>query len=556
MGMLNDIGLSVSFLVPRIYTGLSPANPIGNPGFESSGAGGADVFAVWAENTDSGKASFLRDALNYHSGSKSCKITSTAAAEADPPGNGTVSQSISVSPRDSYILKFWTKVSGSFGDLQGHYAIYDDTNAAWIIAKRPTGALSQSTWLEVSSIFTVPPDCVSITIYLYQCIATQDSPSVWYDDVSLQLRTQAPVDNIPTWHEIDDIDSYSHTTSVNLGFDSMTVGTKGSEYFVNDWLEYGLGRSVIVRDTSMGIVWEGFVDQIIANFGGVSLTVGPLMDVINRTRMVYKELNFDTTPPVGGATLRTEWIDVDTSQNKFGILEGVITGGEGTIDEMEQLVRTLVQYVAWPDIEQGISFSGAPEVTLTIRCLGFGHMLDKFYYEETGQAGMENASDKIGKVLEADPNGLFSRYNGVIETNTTEVPKYESDDRTALDIIKDITVLGNSNYDRYVFGVYENRTFFYGAIPSDVKYIQRLSDGYIETKDGAELRPWQVRPNNWVFLADIITGKPSIVQNLREDPRYAYIEGVTFTAPYQLSITAGRTSKFKQRLERLGLGGI
>jgi len=554
MAMLNDIGLSVSFRVPRIYTGLSPDDFIDNGGFETPGAGGTDVVSSWIEDTDGGNCTFARDTVTYRTGSASLKITSVNGG--DVAGNAY--QQVYVTARKRYQLTLYSRVTGDYGDLQGRIAVYDDTNAGWIIPIRGTGAVSQAEWLKVTFSFIAPAGCTSATIYLYQSIAAEGSPTpaVWYDDVTLQEKiglTRAP---IPQWNEISDVETYRHTISTNLGFDSMEISTKASEQFVNDWIEYGLAREVIVRDTTSAMAWQGFVNEISVDFGGVTLTIGPLKDMVNRARLVFKTVSYDLPAPVGGDTLKTQWTDNDMSQLKYGVLEGTITGGEGTVTEMLQALNTIIDYAAWPDMEQNVSITGAPEIRMTIRCLGYAHMLDKYQYIQTGLAGTYNASTKVADILEADPNGIFSQYNAYIETNTTAIEKYEDDDKSALEILKEIVAIGDSDYNRWIFGVYDDLFFKYNAAPTTYQYIQRMTDGAVTTTSGAEVKPWEIRPGEWMLLADLFSGRPTITANLREDPRYAFIESVTYAAPYTLTITAGRTSKFKQKIEALGLGGI
>jgi len=319
------------------------------------------------------------------------------------------------------------------------------------------------------------------------------------------------------------------------------------------------------------LVWEGFINDVSAKVGGLTVSVGPIMDVVNRGRIVYATVNWDTVPPVKGVTVRGEWQDNIESQEKYGILGGVITGGEGNALEMSQLLSSILAHTSWPETTQNFSLSSSAEMAVTVSCLGYAHLLSKYYYYETSTAGQENLSTKLARVLNADPNGMFSDDNATIEENTTQVHIYEGDDKTALAIIKELTAMGDDSYNRYTFGVYENRTARYDKVESKPTYFQNLETSVTYNRSGAKVYPWDVRSGVWMLMTDFMPGRSLQVQdqyadarplstdyytNFRKDPRYIFIESVTYTAPYAFTVSGGRVSKFKQRIEKLGLGGI
>jgi len=470
------------------------------------------------------------------------------------PGNGYVSQDFSVESGRSYRLSLWSIVSDNIATTEGRFAIYDVTNAEWIVTKRGTGAFSASSWLESTHIFRVPDTCVTARLYLYQNIFTGES--VWYDDIDIKKRETKLSIPLPQWSGVGGVASYTHSISASMGFDTMAMTSSGDLAYVSDWIEKGLGNHVEVKNMVGSIIWEGFVNNVSVNVGGLTVSIGPLMDVVNRARIVYKTVDYGVTPPQGGATVRGEWDDSDDSQERFGVLEGVITGGEGQPDEMSRLLGSVVAHTAWPETTQNFSLGAAIDMRVTVSCLGYSHFMNKYHYYETSVAGDENISTKLSSVLDTDPNNIFSQYNAEIDTNTSQVHKYESDDKTAMTVIKELLTLGDSAYNRYTFGVYEGRIARYRKVVDEPTYFQNLETGLTIDRSGVRTHPWEIRPAVWMLMTDFMPARPMNAANFKSDPRYIFIESVTYNAPYAFTVSGGRVSKFKQRIDRLGLGGI
>jgi hypothetical protein len=76
-----------------------------NGGFETAGAGGADVFANWTE-TVAGGSTVNRDTDEFYAGTASCRLDIVAGA------NANVSQAVLVAGRQ-YLVTFWARNSGS-----------------------------------------------------------------------------------------------------------------------------------------------------------------------------------------------------------------------------------------------------------------------------------------------------------------------------------------------------------------------------------------------------------------------------------------------------------
>lgn len=165
---------------------------LSNAGFEIAGGGGADVFASWTEAAGGG--TIVDEGVIVSSGSHAAKLTAGAAADT------WVLQSVAVTPGKLYRGGFFTRGDGADA---GRYAIYDVTNAAFIINYATTGVTAAAyAYKEVCVI--APAGCVSMRMYL-RCSATTAAVT-YFDDISL-LEV-----NIGLAH-LGDVADYSRSTT-------------------------------------------------------------------------------------------------------------------------------------------------------------------------------------------------------------------------------------------------------------------------------------------------------------------------------------------------------
>lgn len=95
----------------------------------------------------------------------------------------------------------------------------------------------------------------------------------------------------------------------------------------------------------------------------------------------------------------------------------------------------------------------------------------EFPYENTG-ATTYTTREKIIDVLEAEPNTIFSTEYSFIETNTLSVFEEETNNNSGQQIIKSLASLGgDSNNNRRIYGIKEDRTFFIEELPTTVTYL-------------------------------------------------------------------------------------
>lgn len=325
---------------------------------------------------------------------------------------------------------------------------------------------------------------------------------------------------------------------------------------IEDWLQTGLGRHIEIWDDAAVQVWEGYVSQLTINVSGLGITHGPLLQSANRVRLGYSTIDTTTQPPVMGERVFTTTINNTTAQAKYGIIAKDLSTGGCSAASAAQIAAQFLAENAWPPTTKQWANSGGA-LSLSIACLGYYTRLN-YAYNQTVTTGTQNLSDKLVAIIAADPNDIVLTTNATIATNTLAVPAYENDDVEAWSLIKSLVAMGDTSYNRYLFGVYEGQKVIYAAAPSTVEYYQRLSarDQRVETQDGTEVAPWRVKPGKWLLFPDFLVGTTASTYALRQDPRAMFIESMTYTAPWGLQLSGSKAETLPQRLAQLGLSGI
>lgn len=372
------------------------------------------------------------------------------------------------------------------------------------------------------------------------------------------------------------VNSYSHVVSATAGYQSAEFNISGNLEFMENWLEYGLGRHVQVYGPSGTMIWEGFVNEITGNFGYATFSRGPLMDVGNRVTIWYTpkficdpaDPLYDPNNPCdeGEIVTGTEmpWTTMDNADsiNRYGIIEKIVNVGEqyAKIDILNSISSLYLEENAYPQWNPSLSVSGnAGELSINVSCRGYYDWLSAYPYNipDTNIKEWKEYSNIIQVILTADPNGIFSHDYSRIDFNPSIQIMDYMDDKLAKTIIDDLITLGDVNYNRWTFGIYQNRRAVYAQIPSEVEYIYYKTGKtqQVETLSGAIVEPWDVMPCKWTAIPTFLTSFPFRSNNVREDPRIFFAEEVTFTAPDQVNITGAKIRKFDQYIARMGLYG-
>jgi len=147
---------------------------IENGGFETAGAGGADAFANWVEFLGDGAIARTTTAGEFYAGVAAAKLTAGATA------NTQLYESRTVVPGQKYRYAFYTRGDGTYA---GRYAIYDNTNSAYIVNITATGIIGTSYQRKFVD-FTAPAGCIAVLCSVRP--PATNTGIAYFDNVSLR----------------------------------------------------------------------------------------------------------------------------------------------------------------------------------------------------------------------------------------------------------------------------------------------------------------------------------------------------------------------------------
>lgn len=356
------------------------------------------------------------------------------------------------------------------------------------------------------------------------------------------------------------INSYQHTIGIVGGFLSASFDMTCTLDDLEMWYEDGIGAHVVVTDNAGVTIWEGFVDSVDISVGGQTIRRGPLMDVGNSVLLTYALQDASTAPPSSGNnTLSTGAEDTDSIM-AYGVRQQIVNAGSCTAAQATQYLQLWMTENAWPRTSQDIDLSGGGGgPTISFSCLGYYNTMDYYYHNISNASGSVtgtvNLSTKMASVLDYDWAGWFSSANASIATNTTAVAAYEGDWSEAGSIIKTLIDLGDSSYNRYKYMVGPDRFVTYAQVPTTVRYYRAFTDpAQAVWEANGPVPPWTVQPGEWLMLTDWQAAR-FLPTSFYTDSRYMLIEQVTFTAPWGLSLSSGRSDRLAQMIAQLGLKG-
>lgn len=378
--------------------------------------------------------------------------------------------------------------------------------------------------------------------------------------LSIQVSSPLLVDNVFLFSIEGVQEFYTQTINAIGGFWNATFRIKLRQPQIEDWLLNGIGRQIKTYDHAQQLIWKGFVNRVAINLGPLSVSRGPLLDIANRVSLIYSTVDTTTTPPTFGVRAKTDTVNDTNSQALYGILERILSSGGVTPDEANQIRDTFLEENKDPATSQEISLGGGGEPSVTVECLGDVHWLRTYPYNQTTTTGLIDLSGTSGKlqdILSSDPNSVISTDFSDMVDNTLQVRAWENNDTLAWDEVKALVAQGDVSDNRYLFGIYANQRARYEQAPTTLAYQQKVTDPElrIETLSGSRVLPWNVLPGRWLFVSDFLVGQ-TIPSSLRLDPRAIFIESVTYTAPWGLTLRGGKTDTLPQTIAKLGLGGV
>lgn len=348
---------------------------------------------------------------------------------------------------------------------------------------------------------------------------------------------------------------YTHTLQAAGGAWSANLKLTGNRAYIDEWYLNGLGRHVETFSPAGELVFAGFVNTLNVQGGTHSGRIGPLLELANRVEVQYTPIVNATTSPVRTGPQRSTVITQDTtSQSLYGLFDQVVAGGEllddGTTNLATQYRNLYLYENAYPQHSEQLDLERSAEASVELEILGYGQMFDAYLYTDA-VAGTVTVSTKLGYILTADPNNVFSTATTGIATNATLAPRWDDKGHTGLTAIQELVKVGDVGSNRYIWRVDgEDLTFYYEVAPTTPAYEHRILARVPEVRlygTSSQVYPWEVKAGRVVFLSDYLLGQ-SIPTDRRRDPRSVFIESVTYTYPWGLSITGAQQFKLPQFL--------
>jgi len=362
------------------------------------------------------------------------------------------------------------------------------------------------------------------------------------------------------WHLGDKANSLSLTWTSDVGIDSGQFAFAAPMVEALEWIERGLGLHIEVWNRRGQVIWDGFVNELSFSIGGLSLKVGPLVDIANQVGVSYTPIiSADTDPITTGVQTETVLAVDGASQTRYGVFERWYAANPGTCFSTVATYQRdrMLRDVAWPKPAQSIDFLSGDAIQITASLLGYYHRL-KYVVYENATSGTVTLSTKIAAVLDADSNGMFSSANAVISTNAFLVNQQDAENRTSEAIIREMVEIGDpTTDDKWLFQVHPGRFVTYGIAPlaSTPTYQRSIyaQTGTVELYgQGVSIDPWDVWPGNWLYQPDANNGAMPAV-NREADLRYMFIEQVKYDAPWSVGVSGEYQSTIPQMIAKANL---
>lgn len=341
--------------------------------------------------------------------------------------------------------------------------------------------------------------------------------------------------------------SYQHTIAAFGGYDTAQVNISIRRSELESYLLYALGSDITIMTDETQIVWQGFVNDISISFNGIDINVGPLIDLTNKVLVKYSD--FITGVP-GVTTYANDLL----SQSRYGVFTKILSAASVSAANAENIRNHYLNENKFPFYNMNLTANEDTHLSVSINCLGYYHTLSTYIYNNP-LSGSYTVREKIIDVLAAHPANIFGRTS-LMQDNTLSVLRLENEDRLAIDVIKGLVAFGSdTSNERMLFGIYDYNSVYYNQIPTQISFYYRnfRNNRYIANAAGGKVNIAALKPGQYIGVNDI----PDVMfSGIKSVPKYIFAENVSYSAPYELSITGTNVSTLAQKLAKLGLSGL
>lgn len=248
---------------------------------------------------------------------------------------------------------------------------------------------------------------------------------------------------------------FSKEERADEGYKKCTFRMRGQKAFLSEFMRDGLGRDLRVKEPGGRGIWEGMITQLSYSVGPVQWKVG-LRDMANSVWVRYRVTG-------GSSTVRSTALTDTDSQARYGVKEFVLSGGElESSDVADQVAQTYLNTHSWPRPTpvQVTRRQLSPDPNIEVKALGYFSTLNWCVFNQTGTTDAQGSSAQVTEIM-ADTDIAQFVNSTDIDTNSTSVARVYDTDRRGGDIIKDLARLGDSNNNRWIAYMTDNREFVF-----------------------------------------------------------------------------------------------
>lgn len=324
---------------------------------------------------------------------------------------------------------------------------------------------------------------------------------------------------------------------------------EGPEDQLNEIFSNGLARDVKIYDEFGLTAWEGLITTFILR----TTTTGRLVSLNNIANRTILRVNVDGNPHAKPAAQN----DTD-SQNQYGIIERVLhlTKTKDGIDNANNMLQVAIDNISDPykmaEMRNLINDSiPHRRAILSVICTGYAFYLVHRTYNKLTANTEANISTIISNII--TDKGDFVASTSV-ETNTQQSNQFYNDDEMSWDIIVELSGESDTNDNKYIVGMNEDRNFYYRQRAAEsLDNIQLTRDGLGIVRHVREgtISPIRIVPDQYMRDTSIMNDPGTAYSKIRLDPQVSYIERVVYrNADDEAQIYSVRRTNRARRLKK------
>jgi hypothetical protein len=516
------------------------ANLISNPGFETAGGGGADIWANWIETAGSG--TLANDTSNEHNGSDCASLTTVST------NTCLITQNATVTANTKYLLTYWSKSGHASNSGAIRHRVLDASDSDAVIIDSNYSGNTTTDWVQTALQFTTPADCVLAKLVF---LSPSGNYEAFVDDVVISAFETNTID-FTAGHATDCTLRHMEATGADM---IAAVNDRNSIFDegASDWIAYNesgseasLGYSFGYMDITIGTGNHEQGAQLpVANFTALQIgrhyAVRVLIDAASGTPTVKVDLGGSAAVSTATSTSGTNYYFKVTPVNTTGALRIYTDDADGidiridnvTIKPCENLwvddisLKEVGVATGWTDADQQLDIPQTALQSYNQLAWFDGYAsdtaatLDSTFYFEVGQTinmwvypNVIVANDSILGARELENYIKYFRASGSYSASNTLL-QFEPENNTSYDIDADGGgTLEVGQWQMYTFIWNTDRTMDWyingekiadSSATADTTDGKRLKVGHFGAGYGTSAQPFEGAMTDISHYTDILT---------------------------------------------------